>query len=113
MIDRNNYDAANDPDMDSLPTDGRAHLRTGMLVTAGLRIGDADDVQQVRIRNLSEQGLMAEVGFPLAMGTPLVIDLPGVGEVNGTVAWSTDGRIGVALGRAIDIALVNAARSAS
>ncbi len=105
-------DTASQPEPDADGPEQRAHLRTGMLLTAGLRLGDDDTVRDVRIRNLSEQGLMAEPGVPVAAGTTVTLDLPGVGEVAGTVAWSTDGRIGVALARVIDIALVNAARAA-
>lgn len=105
------HDAATGSGQEAPSTENRAHLRTGTLVTAGLRLGEEPDVRQVRIRNLSEQGLMAEVGHPVPMGTPIIIDLPGVGEVGGSVAWSAEGRIGVALSRSIDVALVDAARS--
>ncbi|GGB33172.1 hypothetical protein GCM10011380_23300 [Sphingomonas metalli] len=99
------------PEAEQDGAEQRAQLRTGMLMTAGLRIGGGEE-RQVRIRNLSERGLMAEPGEHIASGTAITISLPGVGEVDGTVAWSTEGRIGVALSRPIDIALVNAARSA-
>ncbi len=105
-------DTASQPDNDSDGADQRAHLRTGMLMMAALRLGDDAEVRDVRIRNLSEQGLMAEPGVPVPVGTPVTLTLPGVGEVAGAVAWSAEGRIGVALARAIDIALVNAARAA-
>jgi len=106
-------DTASEPEPEMDGSEQRAHLRTGMLLMAGLRLGDDTAVREVRIRNLSEQGLMAEPGVPVPVGTSVSLDLPGVGEVAGTVAWSAEGRIGVALVRVIDIALVNAARSAS
>ncbi len=70
---------------------------------------DDEGPQQVRIRNLSERGLMAEPGYPVSVGTVAVLDLPGVGEVQGRVAWSAEGRIGVALDNSIDPSLVQAA----
>ncbi len=113
MINGFNRNGSHQPDADQSGAEQRVHLRTGMLVTAGLRLPDDAEFRQVRIRNLSEQGLMAEVGVPVAVGTPVSVELPGVGVVDGSVAWSTEGRIGVALVHPIDIALVNAARSAN
>lgn len=113
MINGFNRDAPREGDADQGSAEQRGHLRTGMLVTAGLRLDGDGEFRQVRIRNLSEQGLMAEVGMPVAVGTTVTVELPGIGAVDGSVAWSTEGRIGVALSRPIDIALVNAARSAS
>ena len=106
------HEQAPRPDNDTDAADMRQHLRTGMLMTAILRFGDDAEGRSVRIRNLSEQGLMAETGGSVTSGTPLTVELPGVGEVAGVVAWSAEGRIGVALNQPIDIALVNAARSA-
>ncbi|MDP1026263.1 PilZ domain-containing protein [Sphingomonas sp. KR1UV-12] len=104
-------DTASQPDTDTDGAEQRTHLRAGMLLMAALRLGDETTTREVRIRNLSEQGLMAEPGEPVPVGIAVTLDLPGVGEVSGTVAWSAEGRIGVALARVIDIALVNAARS--
>lgn len=94
----------------SSSSDQRAHERNPALLTALLRLEDDEDgPQQVRIRNLSERGLMAEPGYPVSVGTVAVLDLPGVGEVQGKVAWSAEGRIGIALDRSIDPLVVQAA----
>ncbi|MDO7844385.1 PilZ domain-containing protein [Sphingomonas immobilis] len=56
----------------------------------------------VRVRNLAPGGLMAEYPRGLDEGTAVEFDLRGVGWVNGTVAWSSEGRIGVSFERPID-----------
>ena len=73
-----------------------------MLLTATLRRVGRGDAVPVRIRNLSAGGLMAEHGPVLPVGAEVEIDLRGVGQVRGTVAWSAEGRIGVAFVEEID-----------
>ncbi|GAA4763002.1 hypothetical protein GCM10023219_04080 [Stakelama sediminis] len=65
------------------------------------RGGDSGGAQ-VRVRNLSAGGVMVELGRALDRGTAVEIDIRGIGWVSGTVAWSTDGRIGIAFAREID-----------
>lgn len=45
---------------------------------------------------------MAEHGPVLPVGAEVEIDLRGVGLVRGSVAWSTEGRVGVAFAEEID-----------
>jgi hypothetical protein len=80
----------------------RAQDRDSLLLTATLRRVGRGDPVPVRIRNLSAGGLMAEHGPVLPVGAEVEIDLRGVGLVRGTVAWSTEGRIGVAFVEEID-----------
>lgn len=63
---------------------------------------DALPPEQVRVRNLSAGGLMAEYPAPIATGTRIEIELRGIGLVGGQIAWATDGRIGIAFDQAID-----------
>ncbi|RDE06213.1 PilZ domain-containing protein [Sphingomonas aracearum] len=100
--------------MDSIPHDpfpsadtddagsNRSKARDSLFLMAGFRrVGDAE-TRQVRVRNLSEGGLMAELPDDLDIGTRVEIDVRGVGVVPGRVAWSTQGRTGVAFDRPID-----------
>ncbi|WP_298090081.1 PilZ domain-containing protein [uncultured Sphingomonas sp.] len=57
---------------------------------------------EVRVRNLSEGGLMAEFPRILEPGTPVMLVLRGIGEVHGKIAWCTQGRVGVAFDTGID-----------
>ncbi|WP_221215052.1 PilZ domain-containing protein [Sphingomonas desiccabilis] len=80
----------------------RAQDRDSLLLTATLRRVGRGDPVPVRIRNLSAGGLMAEHGPVLPVGAEVEIDLRGVGLVRGVVAWSTEGRVGIAFVEEID-----------
>lgn len=80
----------------------RARKRESFFLMARLRIDGEGSGSDVRIRNLSEGGLMAEVSKLLDIGTPVSLEIRGLGEVAGKVAWCAEGRIGVALDHSID-----------
>lgn len=79
----------------------RSGARDSLLLTAQFRV-DGEDVHQVRVRNLSSGGLMAEFAGLIMAGTPVEIEVRGVGWVSGRIAWATDGRVGVAFSSEID-----------
>lgn len=76
--------------------------RDSLFLIASLQLPDEPRARDVRIRNLSEGGVMVEVGRNVAIGTATRIALRGIGEVTGKVVWSVDDRIGIALDRMID-----------
>ncbi|MCU6452795.1 PilZ domain-containing protein [Sphingomonas sp. A2-49] len=80
----------------------RSRARDSLFLMAPLRFEDEESVREVRVRNLSEGGLMVDCPRVRDPGTPVVLDLRGIGEVTGKVAWCTEGRIGIALDRPID-----------
>ena len=82
-------------------TGQRAGARDSLMLTAQFRIAGRD-VVQVRVRNLSSGGLMAEYAQPIDGGTPVDVDVRGVGWVTGRIAWSAEGRVGVAFDHDID-----------
>lgn len=57
---------------------------------------------QIRLRNLSPGGMMAETPVSLLRGEEIEVELRGIGIVAGTIAWSAGGRIGVSFARPID-----------
>lgn len=83
-------------------TGQRSGSRDSLLLTAQFRVAGDDRVAQVRVRNLSSGGLMAEYAAPVETGTPVEIEVRGVGWVKGRIAWATDGRVGVAFDIEID-----------
>jgi len=91
---------------DNVAEDGtdsqRTRSRDSLFLAARMRLGDDKAAQDVRVRNLSEGGLMVEVAKPLPIGTLLILEVRGLGEVRGSVAWYAEGRAGVALDRPID-----------
>ena len=95
---------SSDP-LNAISSDDLASQRNGsrdsLLLGAQLRTANGVDVQ-VRVRNLSSGGLMAEYAQPITQGTPVEVDVRGVGCVPGRIAWTAEGRIGIAFDREID-----------
>lgn len=85
-----------------IPGGKRQRARDTLLLTAHLRVDNEKTLRDVRVRNLSEGGLMIELDKAVDVGTPVTLDLRGIGEVTGKVAWYTTGRAGVALDSPID-----------
>jgi hypothetical protein len=80
----------------------RSRSRDSLFLMAQLQfVGDAK-IREVRVRNLSEGGLMVDCTSVKEPGTVVSLDLRGIGTVSGKVAWCTEGRIGIALDRPID-----------
>ena len=80
----------------------RTATRDSLLLAAMMRHPQLAEPVKVRVRNLSAGGLMAEYPDPMEAGAPVEIEVRGVGWVSGKVAWSTDGRIGVAFEKEIN-----------
>ncbi len=80
----------------------RAKGRDSLFLMGRLSLPGDTVPRDVRIRNLSEGGLMMEMERPIAMGTTLTLTLRGIGDVTGRVAWCAEGRIGIALDERIN-----------
>jgi hypothetical protein len=80
----------------------RNNARDSLLLVARFRIDGSTETTQVRVRNLSSGGLMADVPKPIDIGTMVEIEVRGVGWVNGRIAWVAAGRAGVAFDHPID-----------
>jgi hypothetical protein len=83
-------------------TPQRGKSRDSLLLGAQFRAAGAETSVQVRVRNLSAGGLMAEYAGPIGAGDRIEIEVRGIGWVPGEVAWATNGRIGIAFDREID-----------
>ena len=79
----------------------RIATRDSLLLTATLRAAGREAVT-VRVRNLSAGGLMAEHPAPIMPGTPVEVEVRGIGKLGGRIAWSAEGRVGIAFEREID-----------
>lgn len=98
-------------DATSFPTDepfhgddadtNRTRRRDSLFLAAHLTVEGRSPVK-VRVRNLSEGGLMAEGAPLLAIGTAVAVELRNIGSVSGKVAWYTDDRAGIAFDVRID-----------
>jgi len=76
--------------------------RDSLFLKANLKFVDGDDCGEVRIRNLSAGGLMAEAPIRAKRGDKVELELRNIGQVTGYVAWVAQGRFGVAFDYAID-----------
>ena len=76
--------------------------RDSLLLKAVLRFSNAQEEREVRIRNLSAGGLMAEVPNVLSRGERIDVKIQNIGWVGGHVAWAIDGRIGIAFDKVIN-----------
>lgn len=80
----------------------RLEVRDSLLLVAGFEIDGQRGCEQVRVRNLSAGGLMAELATRVEPGTRVTIGLRGIGRIGGRVAWWTAGRVGIAFDELID-----------
>lgn len=79
----------------------RASPRDSMLLLAAIRRPGGADVP-IKVRNLSQGGMMAESTMSFSRGEIVETELRGIGPVSGKVAWTAGGKIGVAFDREID-----------
>lgn len=87
---------------DGLAAEETERGRDSLFLIADLRPTGSDEGKQVRVRNLSPGGLMAEYQGELAAGTEVECEMRGIGKVSGAVAWVKAGRIGITFDRQID-----------
>lgn len=90
--------------------DTRQLSRDSLFVMAKVKVeGDASGAEhQVKVRNLSSGGMMAEGNAKVARGTLVSVELRNLGWVQGTVAWKQDDRFGIAFLEEIDAKAVRA-----
>jgi hypothetical protein len=87
---------------DADPAAKRTKARDSLFLVAVLHIADRPGTTEVRVRNLSSGGLMAEYAHPVDIGTLVKVEMRGVGTVSGDVAWTAAGRIGISFDTPID-----------
>jgi len=88
----------------------RSVSRDSLFLLANIRVEQAQESHRVRVRNLSDGGMMGEGNLRVKRGNRLHIELRNLGSVEGTVAWVQDDRFGIAFDEEVDSQL---ARSAS
>lgn len=83
-------------------TDQRAK-RTALLSKAlGVRADGAE--LDVRIRNLSSSGLGGVAEVPLTRDERLIVDIKGIGEIEGRVTWTRGAGFGMIFDAPVDLA---------
>jgi hypothetical protein len=92
----------------------RRDPRDSLFVLARIKPeGQAGEGTQVRVRNVSSGGLMADASDEYRPGMRIQVTLEGIGEVVGSVAWAEAGRIGVAFDHPVDKALARKTKGKS
>lgn len=80
----------------------RSVSRDSLFLLATIRVEDEAEGHRVRVRKLSDGGMMAEGDVHVQGGHRLDIELRNVGTVGGSVASVQDKRFGIAFDREID-----------
>lgn len=86
----------------------RKGARSSLFLTASIAIPGMAAPVTVRVRNLSEGGMMIDGHVKLVRDTAVIVELRGIGEIEGRVAWTEAGRAGVAFAVEIDPKLARA-----
>ena len=80
----------------------RSVSRDSLFLLANVRVEQQGDQHRVRVRNLSDGGMMGEGTIKINRGNRVDVELRNVGVVKGTVAWVQDQRFGIAFDEEID-----------
>ncbi|MEM1050992.1 MAG: PilZ domain-containing protein [Pseudomonadota bacterium] len=80
----------------------RSVSRDSLFLLANVRVEQRGEQYRVRVRNLSDGGMMGEGTIKINRGNRVEVELRNVGSVMGTVAWVQDQRFGVAFDEEID-----------
>lgn len=81
----------------------RSLARDSLFLLATVRIEQKSEQHRVRVRNLSDGGMMAEGNnVPVQRGHRVAVELRNIGEVMGSVAWVQDNRFGIAFEAEVD-----------
>lgn len=87
-------------------SENRKHERDSLFLMADLRLHADDALFRVKLRNISDSGLLAEGAVRAVRGQKVSIALANVGTVEGTVAWTAGDRCGIAFDATIDASQV-------
>lgn len=80
----------------------RSVARDSLFLLAGIRVEQQSEIHRVRVRNLSDGGMMGEGNLRVQRGHRLTIELRNIGAVGGTIAWVQDNRFGISFDEEID-----------
>jgi hypothetical protein len=80
----------------------RSVARDSLFLLADVRVEQSAEIFRVRVRNLSDGGMMGEGQLRVQRGHRVSVELRNIGAVGGTVAWVQDNRFGVAFDQEID-----------
>ncbi len=82
--------------------DTRDFKRDSIFQMADVRLEGSVASERVKIRNLSDKGMMIEGAIIAATGQRVVVTIKKIGDVGGVVAWSQSARVGISFDEPID-----------
>lgn len=91
----------------------RSVSRDSLFLLANVRVEQGQEAHRVRVRNLSDGGMMGEGNMRVARGNRVEVELRNIGKVEGDVAWVQDQRFGIAFDHEVDSQLARQASGAS
>ena len=80
----------------------RSDSRDSLFLLANIRVEQDSEQFRVRVRNLSDGGMMGEGAIRVQRGNRVEIELRNVGVIGGSIAWVQDQRFGIAFDEEID-----------
>jgi hypothetical protein len=108
------WEKLGEPDSETTETKSQRSLpRDSLFLRGTLRMEGTHNDLDIRIRNLSATGLMADCSTLGAIGQPVMLETKGIGKVAGKIAWVRDGRMGIAFDNPVDPKLVRQPSSGS
>lgn len=85
--------------------DTRNLKRDSLFLMADVRLEGSVRSERVKVRNLSDGGMMIEGELIASAGQHVVVTLKKIGEVGGVVAWSQSARVGISFDEPVDAGL--------
>ena len=82
--------------------DTRSVSRDSLFLLANVRVEQQGQQHRVRVRNLSDGGMMGEGPMKVSRGNRVEVELRNIGTINGCVAWVQDQRFGIAFDEEVD-----------
>jgi hypothetical protein len=76
--------------------------RESMFLLASVVFENSSEKLSMRVRNISNGGMLVDCPDIHEKGRPLIAELKGIGAVAGRVAWSNAGKMGVAFNVEVD-----------
>ena len=80
----------------------RSDSRDSLFLLANISVEQDSDQHRVRVRNLSDGGMMGEGALKVQRGNRVEIELRNIGKIGGNIAWVQDQRFGIAFDEEID-----------
>ncbi len=93
--------------------ENRQIARDSLFLMADLRVEGLTGEHRIKVRNLSDGGMMGEGAVRVLRGSLVEVNIRNIGWVQGSVAWVQGSRFGVAFVEKIDPRLARVAPTAA